>query len=99
MDQCKGRGSERQRKRIKHLERWNIQGLKYKHEIIIIDLGELQLYTIILSETKMKGSRMETIDGFVHFYSGIPIEKRTRWEISLFWRRILSRNVIDWKSQ
>jgi len=63
MDQYKGK-EKRQWKRITHLERWNVQGLKYKRDITIVDLKELQLYTIILTETKMKDSRLETIDGF-----------------------------------
>jgi len=69
-----------QRKRIMHLGIWNIQGLKNKYKIIIKDLKELKLY-IILTE---KDSRLETISGFVHFYSGVSKEKK---EVSIILKK------------
>jgi len=63
---------------------WNVQELKNKREIIIKNLEELKLVTIILTVTKKKwievdkkevDSGLEMNDGFVHFYSRVPKEK------------------------
>jgi predicted RNA-binding protein with TRAM domain len=50
---------------------------------------------ITFAEIKKKGSGLETIDEFVHFYSGVPKERRPRREISIVYKRRCSRNVTD----
>jgi len=39
------------------------------------------------------------IPGFIHFYSGIPKEKRAKKGVSRILKRKLSKNVTDWKNQ
>jgi len=61
---------------------------KNKYKIIIKNLEELKLYIILIE----KDSRLETISGFVHFYSGVSKEKK---EVSIILKRKLNRSVTD----
>jgi len=53
---------------------------------------------IAFIKTKKKGSGVETISGFVHFYNGMPKEKRANRGVSIVVKKKLSRNVTDWES-
>jgi len=76
-----------------HLGTWNVQKLKNKPRgIIIKDLEEIKLDIITLMETK-KVSGWETIDGFIHFYSGVFKEKRAKRDFDSLKEK--SRSIID----
>jgi hypothetical protein len=57
------------------------------------DLEELKLDIIIVTERKK--NELETIDGSVHFYSGVPKEKRVKRKVSIVLKRKFSRSVTD----
>jgi len=55
-------------------------------------MKELKLNIAILMETKKKGSGLETIGGFVHFYSRVSKGKRG---VSIVLKRKFSRRITD----
>jgi hypothetical protein len=46
-------------------------------------LEELKQNITILTETKRKGNGVKILGSYLHFYSGIPKEKRTKRGVSI----------------
>jgi hypothetical protein len=55
----------------------NVKGIRNKTGEIIKGLEELRQDITILTETKKKGIGFETLGPYLHFYSGVPKEKKT----------------------
>jgi len=60
----------------------NVQGIRNKTGEIIKGLEESQDITI-LTETKKKGNGVEILGPYLHFYSGVPKEKRANRGVSI----------------
>ena len=75
------------RKRIIRLGTLNVQGIRNKTGEIIKGLEELKEDITILTETKKKGNGLEILGPYLHFYSGVPKEKRAKQEVSILVKR------------
>ena len=65
-------------KRTIRLGTLNVQGIRNKTGEIIKGLEELRQDITILTETKKKGTGVETLGPYLLFYSGVPKEKRAK---------------------
>jgi len=65
-------------KRTIRLGTLNVQGIRNKTAEIIKGLEKLKQDITILTETKKKGNGIEILGPYLHFYSGVPKEKRAK---------------------
>jgi len=77
LDRCNLR-LHKLRKRTIRLGTLNVQGIRNKTGEIIKGLDELKQDITILTETKKKGSGVEMLGPYLHFYSGVSKEKRAK---------------------
>jgi hypothetical protein len=56
----------------------NVQGIRNKTGGIIKELEELKQGITILTETMKKRNGVEILGPYLHFYSGVPKEKRAK---------------------
>jgi hypothetical protein len=56
----------------------NVQGIRNKTGEIMNGLEELKQDITILTATKKKGNRVETLRPYVHFYSEVSKEKKSQ---------------------
>jgi len=77
LDRCNLR-RHKLRKRSIRLGTLNVQGIRNKTGEIIKSLEELKQDITILTETKKKGNGVELLGPHLHFYSGVPKEKRAK---------------------
>ena len=68
---------------------WNTQGIRNKTGEIVHSLQNTKQDIVILTETKKKGNGVEMLGPFLHFYSGVPKEKRAKRGISI----LIKRNI------
>ena len=71
------------RKRTIRLGTLNVQGIRNKAGEIIKGLEEFKLNITILTETKKKGNGVEILRPYLHFYRGVPKEKRAKRGVSI----------------
>ena len=76
----------------------NVHGIRNKTGEIIKGLGELKQDITILKETKKKGNVVETLGHYLHFYSGVPKEKRTKGRVSILVERRYKIYITMWKA-
>ena len=73
----------------------NVQGIRNKTGEIIKDLEELKQAITILTETKKKGKGVEIQGPYLHFYSGVPKEKREKREVFIL---VKKRYITTWEA-
>jgi len=56
----------------------NVQGIRHTTGEIIKGLEELKQDIMILTETEKKGNGVEILGPYLHFYCGVPKEKRAK---------------------
>ena len=61
-------------------------------------LEELKQYITILTVTKKNWNGVETLEPYVHFYSGVPKEKRTKRGVSILVKKRYKRYITTWES-
>jgi len=61
----------------------NVQGIRNKTGEMIKGMEELKQDIMILAETKKKGNGVEILRPYLHFYSGVPKEKRAKRGVSI----------------
>ena len=77
LDRCNVR-RHKLRKRTIRLGTLNVQGIRNKTGEIIKGLEELKQDIMISTETKEKGNGVEILGPYLHLYSGVSKEKRTK---------------------
>jgi len=73
----------------------NAQGIRNKTGEIIKGLEELKQDIAILTETKKKGNGVEILGPYLHFYSGVPKEKRAKRGASIL---VKKRYITTWEA-
>jgi hypothetical protein len=86
------------RKRTIRLGMLNVQGIRNKTGDIIKGLKELKQDITILTETKKKGNRAETLGPYIHFYSGVSKEKRAKRGVSILVKKRYKRYITTWET-
>ena len=86
------------RKRTIQLGMLNVQGIRNKTGEIIKGLEELRQDITILTEMKKKGNGVETLGPYLHFYSGIPKEKRAKRGVSILVKKRYERYITTWEA-
>ena len=76
----------------------NVQGMRNETGDIIKDLEELKQDITILTETKKKGNWVEMLGPYLHFYSGVPKEKRAKREVSILVKKRYNRYITTWEA-
>jgi len=76
----------------------NVQGIRNKTGEIIKSLEELKQDITILTETKKKGNGVELLGPHLHFYSGVPKEKRAKWGESILVKTRYKRYITTWEA-
>lgn len=77
---------------------WNTQGIRNKTGEIVHSLQNTKQDIVILTETKKKGNGVEMLGPFLHFYSGVPKEKRAKRGISILIKKKYKRNITSWEA-
>ena len=65
---------------------------------IIKGLEELRQDITILTETKKKGTGVETLGPYLHFYSGVTKEKRAKTGVSILVKKRYKRYITTWEA-
>ena len=65
---------------------------------IVKGLEELNQDTTILTEMKKNGNGVETLGPYVHFYSGVPKEKRAKRGVSILVKKRYKRYITTWEA-
>jgi hypothetical protein len=76
----------------------NVQGIRNKTGEIIKGLEELRQDITILTETKKKGKGVETLGPYLHFYSGVPKEKRAKRGVSILVKKRYKKYITTWEA-
>ena len=61
-------------------------------------MEELKQYITILTETKKKGNGVEILGPYLHFYSGVPKEKRAKRGVSILVKNRYKRYITTWEA-
>jgi len=92
LDRCNLRRHKLRRRTIR-LGTLSVQGIRNKTGEIIKGLEELKQDITILTETKKKGTGVEILGPYVHFYSGVPKEKRANRGVSILVKKRYKRYI------
>jgi len=76
----------------------NVQGIRNKTGEIIKGLEELKHDITILTKTKNKGNVVEILGPYLHFYSGVPKEKRAKRGESILVKKRYKRYITTWEA-
>jgi len=76
----------------------NVQGIRNKTGEIIKVLEELKQDITILTEKKKKGNGVEILGPYLHFYSGVPKERRAKRGVSILVKKRYKRYITTWKA-
>ena len=76
----------------------NVQGIRNKTGENIKGLEELNKDIMILTETKEKGNGVEILGPYLHFYSGVPKEKRAKRGVSILVKERYKRYITTWEA-
>jgi hypothetical protein len=76
----------------------NVQGIRNKTGEIIKGLEELKQDIMILTEMKKKGNGVEILGPYLHFYSGVPKEKRAKRRVSIFVKKRYKGYITTWEA-
>jgi hypothetical protein len=71
----------------------NVQGIRNKTGEIIKALEELKQNIMILTQMKKKGNGVEILGPYLHFYTGVPKEKRAKQRVSFL---VKKRYIMTW---
>jgi len=97
LDRCDLRRHEL-RKRTIRLGTLNVQGRRKKTGEIIMGLEELKQDITVLTETKKKGNGVEILGTYLHFYSGVPKEKRAKRGVSILVKKRYKSCITTWEA-
>jgi hypothetical protein len=61
-------------------------------------MEELKQDIMILAETKKKGNGVEILRPYLHFYSGVPKEKRAKRGVSIGVKKRYKRYIMTWEA-
>ena len=59
-------------------------------------MEELKQYITILTETKKKGNGVEILGPYLHFYNGVPKQKRAKRGVSILVKKRYKRHITTW---
>ena len=71
----------------------NVQGIWNKTGEIVKGLGEIKQDIMIPTETKKNGNWVEVLGPYLHFYSGVPKEKRAKRGVSILVKKRYKRYI------
>ena len=61
-------------------------------------MEELKQDITILTETKKKGNGVEILGPYLHFYGGVPKEKRAKWGVSILVKIRYKKYIMTWEA-
>jgi exonuclease III len=76
----------------------NVQGIRNKTGEITKSLEKLKQDIMILTEIKKKGNGIEILGLYLHFYSGVPKEKRAKRGVSILVKKRYKRHITTWEA-
>ena len=79
-----------------NLGTWNVQSIRDKTEEIEKELERLNIDIATLTETKKKGNGVETLNNYVHIFSGVPKESRASRGVSILISKKLKQKITNW---
>jgi exonuclease III len=62
---------------------WNVQGCRNKMEEILSEINEMKMDVVVLTETKKKGTGSETLENYIHLFSGVKKYERAKRGVSV----------------
>lgn len=85
------------REKVWNFGTWNIRGLRGKTKDIAHGLNQIKADVMVLAETKRKGKGIEETGNFIHIYSGVPKEERSRRGVSILINK-RHKHKINWEA-
>jgi exonuclease III len=86
------------RNRTLKFRSWNVQGCRNKMEEIIREVSTMKMDVIVLTETKKKGAKSETLGNYIHLFSGVKKYKRAKRGVSDLINKKWKSSIKNWES-
>ncbi|XP_035226378.1 uncharacterized protein LOC118198735 [Stegodyphus dumicola] len=77
---------------------WNVRGLSKKMEKVYSELEEHNKDIVVITETKKKGKGRENIGNYIHFFSGVGENDRSRAGISIMMKEMFCKYMTSWEA-
>ncbi|KFM58790.1 Craniofacial development protein 2, partial [Stegodyphus mimosarum] len=77
---------------------WNVRGLSTKMEKVYCELEEHKKDIVVITETKRKGKGSENIGNYIHFFSGVEENDRSRAGISIMMKEMYYKYMTSWEA-
>jgi exonuclease III len=77
---------------------WNVQGCRNKMEEILSEINELKMDVVVLTETKKKRTGSETLENYIHLFSGVNKYKRAKRGVSVLINKKWKSSLRNWES-
>jgi exonuclease III len=72
---------------------WNVQDCRNKMADIISEINVMKMDVVVLTETKKKGTGSETLENYIHLFSGVKKYERVKRGISVFINKKLKSSI------
>ena len=76
---------------------WNVQGCRNEMEEITRELNIVKMDVVGLTETKEKGTRSETLENYIHLFSGVKKYERTKRGLSILINKKWKGSIKNWE--
>lgn len=65
------------------LATWNVQGIRTKQQEVFSEINKMKIDICVLTETKKKGKGTETVEEYIHIFSGVSKKTRAKRGVSV----------------
>ena len=76
---------------------WNVQGCRNKMREIVREINVMNMDLVVLTETKKKGTGIETLGNYVYLFSGVKKYERAKKGVSILINKKRKDSIKNWE--